>query len=59
MSICQSGVGCETQAGKILIDITEHHPPLLSESLTVGNFLQTYFPEKLPEIVASSSQLRA
>jgi len=46
MSICQSGVSCDVQAGKILIDITEQHPLIrLSQSLPWGEMVEVILPD--------------
>jgi len=42
MSICQSGVGCAVQAGKVLIEVTEEHPLIrLSHSLPWQTLVDT------------------
>jgi transposase, IS5 family len=46
MSICQSGVGFEVQAGKVLVNITEKHPLIrLSQSLPWQTLVDTILPD--------------
>ena len=46
MSICQSGVGCTVQAGKVLVNVTEQHPLIrLSQSLPWQILVDTVLPD--------------
>ena len=46
MSICQSGVGCKVQAGKVEIFVTEFHPLIrLSQSLPWQILVDTVLPD--------------
>ena len=46
MSICQSGVVCKVQAGKVLVNVTEQHPLIrLSQSLPWQTLVDTILPE--------------
>ena len=46
MSICQSGVGCNVQAGKVLVNVTEQHPLIrLSQSLPWQILVDTVLPD--------------
>lgn len=46
MSICQSGVGCAVQAGKVLVNVTEQHPLIrLSQSLPWQRLVDTVLPD--------------
>ena len=46
MSICQSGVGCKVQAGKVLVFVTEQHPLIrLSQALPWQTLVDTILPD--------------
>lgn len=46
MSICQSGMNGKTEAGKVLIDVTETHPLIrLGQSLPWENLFETILPD--------------
>ena len=46
MSICQSGVVCKVQAGKVLVNVTEQHPLIrLSQSLPWQTLVDTILPD--------------
>jgi len=46
MSICQSGVVCKVQAGKVLVNVTDQHPLIrLSQSLPWQTLVDTILPD--------------
>ena len=46
MSICQSGVGCNIQAGKILVEVTDNHPLIkLAQSLPWQELVDMILPD--------------
>lgn len=46
MSICQSGMGCKVQAGKVLVNVTDNHPLIrLSQSLPWLTMTDTILPD--------------
>lgn len=46
MSICQSGMGCKVQAGKVQVFVTEQHPLIrLSQSLPWQILVDTILPD--------------
>jgi IS5 family transposase len=46
MSICESGVDCSVQSGKVLVNVTEKHPLIrLSQSLPWQTLVDTILPD--------------